>query len=84
MNFYSANLVAVCTLNAILFHQTRHREGPRELPIREGKPVNPERLQVYRAFQWRFLVGYALVVGADWLQVSALRPSELRVTRLTD
>ncbi|KND89865.1 Molybdate-anion transporter [Tolypocladium ophioglossoides CBS 100239] len=68
MDFYSANLVAFCTLNAILLHQTRRRDFPRELPIEEGKPVDPERLRTARAFQRRFLVGYALVVGADWLQ----------------
>ncbi|PNY20555.1 Molybdate-anion transporter [Tolypocladium capitatum] len=68
MDFYSASLVAFCTLDAILFHQTRRRECPRELPMEEGKLANPEGLKIARAFQRRFLVGYTLVVGADWLQ----------------
>ncbi|POR36909.1 Molybdate-anion transporter [Tolypocladium paradoxum] len=68
MDFYLTNLMVFCTLNAILFHQTRRRECRQELPIEGGKPVNPEKLQIARTFQRRFLVGYALAVGADWLQ----------------
>ncbi|PHH72516.1 hypothetical protein CDD80_4486 [Ophiocordyceps camponoti-rufipedis] len=64
MNFYTANLLTLCAINAfLLFRRYRHRRP-------QITPISAARLETAQRFQRRFLAPYALAVAADWLQAS--------------
>ncbi len=74
MDVYKLNLGGLVALCAALFvAQRKPAQKAAAGPTKKGKgtpkPATAKAVDGAEAVQWDFLIVYALVMGADWLQV---------------
>jgi len=74
MEFYKSNVLGLILINASIFYLQRRRKARKSIQMttvisEAGKEALIASDAILRQFNWRFLPVYALVFGADWLQV---------------
>jgi MFS transporter, MFS domain-containing protein family, molybdate-anion transporter len=69
LDTYQLNLAGLLLVCGTLLAARSSQSGDGEVVVDEKKDGKKQYVSAYRGSQWAFFVVYALVMGADWLQV---------------